>query len=1190
MAWLMPVSAQEFSPDKLYRLVSGQLAASMIPNSGNESGIPALPARKGDAAQAWTVRLLKNGRYHIGSAAGGKGLDNGRGNSPQGSRLILWTRDTSNRNQHWLIRKAANGQFTLENTGNGQVLCIRGAGKDASLFLAPADTSDKSQYWTLEPVKVKLPKINSKAEDWENEAVFGINKEPAHATYIPFADTELAPGPDTARFRSPWCQSLNGPWKFHWVKHPNERPLDFYKPGFDDRQWATIPVPSNLEMQGYGTPIYTNITYPFSNDPPRVMGPVPADWTASKEPNPVGSYRRSFSIPANWDGKEVFIHFDGVISAMYLWVNGKKVGYNENSFSPAEFNITSYIKQGENSIAVEVYKYSDGSYLEDQDMVRFSGIHRNVYLFAAPRLHIRDFFIKAELNKDFTAAGFSVETKILNRNKKTSGAATVEAMLVHPNGSTVGQFGPVAIAPQKAGAEVNATITGSVQDPALWSAESPALYTVVLQLKDAKGAVLETIRTPFGFRKVEIVKSQLLVNGQPILLKGVNRHEMHPVLGKAVTVESMIQDIFLMKQHNINTVRTSHYPNDPVWLALCDYYGLYVIDEANHETHGHQKIAGYPSWKPAILDRTVRLVERDKNHACVIIWSLGNEAGGGDNFVAAREAVRQLDLSRPIHYEGMNSVADIESNMYPSVDHIIRKGKTASEKPYFMCEYAHAMGNAVGNLKEYWEAIESHQRLIGGCIWEWVDQGIATPIPGDASGKTFYAYGGDRGDRPNDGTFSIKGLVTSDRQVKPALLEVKKVYQYISFADAGILEGKIRIKNKYAFTNLQQFAFSWQLLENGVAVQQGNLPGFSLAAGKDTVLAIPFHLPVRKPGAIYHLNLEALLQQDYSWAKTGHAVAAEQLEVPYSTPVLVAADTAGIAAPQWKDNGAAIVASGPGFLLHIDKSTGRLSQLEYGGRRYIDGVANGLVFNLYRAMIDNDHTGDWGQNYDTRTFGYDQPVYSLQDFRFEQRGKTLFVHTVVRANTSSGFGVTTQIDYTIDGKGKIKVEALFNPDPTKQFITRLGLRMSLGGGLENVSWLGRGPHENYIDRKESAFVGRYSRSVNAMEEQYEKPQSMGNREDVRWLTLTNPASGAGIQITAEGPLHFSALHYTDQDLGKADHMYQLQRRPETLLCLDYRQMGLGNGSCGPIQLPQYLVPATPGKLVFTIAPVTAAAQ
>ncbi|RAJ08262.1 beta-galactosidase [Chitinophaga skermanii] len=1183
-------AAAQFKEKQYYQLSNhAQQVADVKNNRDNNAPVYMMPKAKNAPSQAWTLHAIAKDTWQLNMALSAKSIDVGNRANQAATPILLWDNEPENKNQHWTFQPASNGTYTITSIVNGQRLCSRKLSNgDEMICQAPVDTTDKSQYWQITPIKVDVPEEKIVRGDyWEDETIFAVHKEPTHVTYIPFpsikAANEAKPYSDDSHI-SPFYQSLNGPWKFNWVKHPNEKPKNFYQPNYDDKNWATIPVPSNMEMQGYGTPIYTNITYPFKNDPPRVMGPVPADWTAAKEPNPVGSYRREFTIPNDWDGKDIFLHFDGVISAMYVWVNGKQVGYSENSFSPAEFNVSPYVKPGKNTVAVQVYKYSDGSYLEDQDMTRFSGIHRRVYLFAVPKLHIRDFFLRSELNKDYTAARFSIETKVVNNGKSTSAPAIVEAEILDEQGKHAGKIDPVNINAQRKGTEMIYTLVGDIQQPQLWSAEKPALYTVNITLKDTKGAVLEVMTSKFGIREVKISGSQLLVNGKPVLLKGVNRHEIHPTLGKAVTVESMVQDILLMKQHNINTVRSCHYPNDPIWLQLCDYYGLYVIDEANHETHGHQKIATYPSWQPAIIDRTVRLVERDKNHACVIIWSLGNEAGAGQNFVAAREAVRALDLSRPIHYEGMNSVGDIESNMYPSVDYIIERGKATSEKPYFMCEYAHAMGNSVGNLKEYWDAIESHKRLIGGCIWEWVDQGIQTKVPGDQTGKTYFAYGGDLGDTPNDGTFSIKGLVTSDRQLKPAIQEVKKVYQYVKFLNAGVQEGNIRIRNGYAFQNLSDYTITWTLMENGYAIQQGVLNNFALQASKDTVIHIPFTQPALKPGASYYLNMQVALKEDAIWAKKGHIVAAEQLIVNWFTPNPVV-DTTKLPLVL-KQTGNQVTITGKNVTVQFDRTTGRMSTLQYGQQTYISRAEHGLAVNIYRAMLDNDHTGDWGQPYDTRSFGFDQPEYTLHKFEVIPGTSEIKVQTGLQVKTKQGFNVQVALHYTIYGNGAIKVDALLEPSQTQLFINRLGLRMFLEEGLEEVTWYGRGPHENYIDRKSSAFVGIYNRSVTSMLEQYEKPQGMGNREDVRWLKLSaNKQGKGGLQIVSHDVMSFSALHVTDEDLGKAAHLYELKPRKETVVTLDARQMGLGNGSCGPMQLPQYLVPVAPVRMSFTIQPI-----
>lgn len=1178
-------------PSGNYKLVSeNRLVADIRSNPSNFSRVYLGKDQDRNPSQAWLLIPVSNNLYKIATPDGLKSLDNGNKSSAKGNAILLWDNEEGNNNQLWRLSKKLNGAYTITSIASNLNLAARTEGKDVSLFQVAPDNGDKTQEWWIKKITAKIKiEPREKKTEWENEEIFAVNKEPAHATYIPFpSETSFKNDPVYAHpwldTRSPLHISLNGSWSFKWSKQPSERPQDFYKTDYNVSNWKTIPVPSNMEMQGYGTPIYTNITYPFRNDPPWVMGEVPQNWTAAREPNPVGSYRRDFEIPSSWSGKEILIHFDGVISAMYLWINGKKVGYSENSFSPAEFNITPYIKTGKNTLAVEVYKYSDGSYLEDQDMTRFSGIHRRVYLCAVPKVHIKDFFLKSNFSGDFKSAQFTADVKIRNSAKSRSTGTSLVVKLYDPMGTLVSNRSIDSAILSGNAKEQVVHLSGNVRNPILWSAETPALYTAVLLLKGKDGKNEELVSSKFGFRKVEIKDSQLLINGEPVLLKGVNRHEIHPTLGKAVTTESMIQDILLMKQHNINTVRSCHYPNDPVWLQLCDSYGLYIIDEANHETHGHQKISTYPSWKAAIIDREVRLVERDKNHPSVIIWSLGNEAGNGDNFVAAREAIRSLDLSRPIHYEGRNSVADIESNMYPSVQNIIDKGRQASEKPYFMCEYAHAMGNAVGNLKEYWDAIESHKRLIGGCIWEWVDQGLSKPIPGDPSGKTFFAYGGDFGDQPNDGTFSIKGLVTSDRIVKPALEEVKKVYQYIKFDGTGILNKKIKLTNKYDFLNLNQFDLTWSLSEDGEIIQYGVLDQTNVEPNASAILFIPFKDPILRPGAEYHIKVEVKTKEKLPWADKGHVVAWSQTKVPFNVPQAAGPSIKSIPDLAVQQDDKQVRMSGKSFSLHIEKTSGKISLLEYGSKRFIKNAMEGLEFNLYRAMIDNDHTGDWGQEYDTRKFGFDSLKYVLQSLDVKELSKKeLSLTTVTQAISKSGFKVVSRLKYHVYGDGRIDVEATFTPDTTSKFITRLGLRMILNEGLENVEWYGRGPHENYIDRKESAPFGRYSRRVSAMVEPYEKPQSMGNREDVRWIKLTG-TDRSGIEIQANSKLSFTALHFTDQDLGKARHMYELKPRKETILSLDYQQMGLGNGSCGPIQLPEYLVPAAPASLSFTIRP------
>jgi beta-galactosidase len=569
------------------------------------------------------------------------------------------------------------------------------------------------------------------APDWENEQVIGINKEPARATGLPFADRAAAIKGDWAG--SPWHKSLNGQWKFHWSPEPSKRPVDFYKSDFDVSKWDDIPVPSNWQIHGYGTPVYTNITYPFKKDPPRVMGEPPADYTNYDERNPVGSYRRTFTVPHDWKGRELFIQFDGVDSAFYLWINGEKVGYSQGSRTPAIFNITRYVKGGENVLAAEVYRYCDGSYLEDQDFWRLSGIFRDVFLWSAGQVHIRDFWAKVDLVNGYRDGMLQVEMGINNFSDRVIDCS-VEAELLDSSGKRVTGFTLNDIAANPGANSQIVSPRVAVANAAKWSAEQPNLYRLVLTLKQGRrrdARVVEVTGCDVGFRKVEILNGQLLVNGKAVLIKGVNRHEHDPVTGHYVTEESMVRDITLMKQFNVNTVRTSHYPDCPRWYELCDKYGLYVIDEANIEAHAARELASDPRWKKAHLERTVRMVHRDKNHPCIIIWSLGNEGGNGSNYVTTSSWIRSFDPSRPVHFEqaGQGTNTDIICWMYPSIEGIVRYAKENPSRPLIMCEYAHAMGNSVGNLQDYWDAVEEYPVLQGGAIWDWVDQGLLKDVP-----------------------------------------------------------------------------------------------------------------------------------------------------------------------------------------------------------------------------------------------------------------------------------------------------------------------------------------------------------------------------------------------------------------------------------------------------------------------------
>ena len=847
-------------------------------------------------SQVWNlIPCEQEGCYTITSPLTQMNVDNS-GKGKVECSVIQWSADPKNPNQQWKITALPNGNYVLTNVGTGYNLGFPDAGLVGEpVFQLEPEASKSNQQWQIRKSNLKVVAEALKTtshNDWENERIYAINKEEGRATFIPFANSEEMKA-DPAYTR-PWERTrssryllLNGNWKFNWVKQPSERPVDFYKTSYDVSGWKEIPVPSNWEMHGYGTPIYTNITYPIRNNPPFIQGQ--RGYTVEKEPNAVGSYRREFALPADWKDKEVFIHFDGIYSAAYVWINGKKVGYSQGSSNDAEFRITPYVKAGNNTVAVEVYRWCDGSFLEDQDMFRLSGIHRDVYLVASPKVRLRDIHLTSQISDRLDKAELKVKTDVHNYGKKVQ-EATVRVSLLNTEGKPVSSF-IIPTGKITGGQENVCEGTTTIRDPRLWSAETPSLYTVQLELLDAAGNVLEATSQQYGFRKIEIRNNKVYINNALILFKGANRHDIHPQFGKAVPVESMIEDILLFKRFNLNTIRTSHYPNDPKMYALYDYYGLYVMDEADIECHGNMSLSNRESWEGAYVDRMVRMVERDKNHPSVIFWSMGNESGGGRNFEATYQAAKAID-DRYIHYEGMNDVADMDSRMYPSIESMIEQDEQPRNKPYFLCEYAHAMGNAIGNLEEYWDYIEHHsKRMIGGCIWDWVDQGINMPgQPAD-----HYYFGGSFGDRPNDNDFCCNGIVTADRQVTPKLWEVKKVYQYITLEPNA--ENSIGVRNRYAFLNLHDFNLRYVILKDGVPIAEEE---FSLPDGKPgehRAVQIPYSRYLTSEGE-YYLNLEIKLKKDCVWAKAGHIVATEQLLLQKSPntglqPVAVSASSRG---------------------------------------------------------------------------------------------------------------------------------------------------------------------------------------------------------------------------------------------------------------------------------------------------------
>ncbi len=1051
-------------------------------------------------------------------------------------------------------------------------------------------------------------------EDWQNSEMIGQNKQPGHSTLVPFATVAQARQGDVQQ--SPFFQSLNGLWKFNWVKHPDERPRDFYRPAYDVSPWDEIPVPANWQLHGYGTPIYTNIVHPFKVNAPRVMDEPPANYTSHAHRNPVGSYRTPFVVPTRWAGRQIFLHFDGIKSAAYVWVNGRKVGYTQGSMTPAEFNITEYVTPGDNTLAVAVYRWSDGSYLEDQDMWRLSGIYRDVSLFATPDVHVRDFLVTSDLDADLKHAHMNTQVTIRNYGDTTMEGVEVEITLLDAQGQTVSRARtsrPVTLTP---GTEAIRDVGLWTEAPRLWTAETPELYTVLVTLMDRRGQVTEVERCEFGFRHIAIRKGALLINGQAVKLKGVNRHEHDPDTGRWVSESRMIQDIRLMKQFNINCVRTSHYPNHPRWYELCDEYGLYLVDEANVESHGtsygKENIPGSdPKWRRAVEDRMERMVQRDKNHPSVIMWSLGNEAGHGRNFVHMVEVAEQIDTSRPFHYRQMNAAGDTDSATYVPYKILRDHAKHKPNRPYFLEEYAHAMGNSLGVVQAYWDIIEAHPNLIGAAIWDWVDQGLRKPIPGAQAGPWFYAYGGDYGDRPTDENFCINGLVNPDREPNPHIWEVKKVYQSIKIKAVDAATGVFTIDNQYDFSALDAFHGTWALTEDGAVLQSGILPRLDTRPRDTVQVTIPFVTPAVKAGRDYHVKITFALAQETRWAPQGHVVAWEQFALPLDVPQPGSIHVAAMPLLKVTEDAAQCVITGQNFSAGFDKTLGTLTSYNSQGQPLLSGP---LVPNFVRHTTDNDHGAKWEKQM--------QP-WAVATARREVKSFTVQQVSAQQVNVDVVFdlpiGRTTFVTrYQVLGRGDILVEAILDPRPGKgnavqienyaqknmpgglprkgkqarqkmalPYLTRIGMQFEMPNTHDHMTWLGRGPQENYWDRSGGYAVGQYEGKVADLAFDYIRPQECANRTDVRWAAWTAP-SGSGLLVVADPLLSVSAWPYGMAAIDRETirHPHEILASDTITVNIDLIQMGVGGrNSWGARTDPEYLLPADhPYEYRFTIRP------
>jgi beta-galactosidase len=1044
----------------------------------------------------------------------------------------------------------------------------------------------------------------SQVNDWENPKVVAINTEEPHATFIPFPNLQLSLQSEPKK--SPWYKCLNGKWKFYWVPKPADRPLNFWQTEFDDSQWKEIEVPANWELLGYGIPIYVNINYEFAPknpDPPH----IPHD------NNPVGSYRLKFTVPESWKDKDVFIHFGAVKSAFYVWVNGQKVGYSEDSKTPAEFKITPYLRPGQNLLALEVYRWSDGSYLECQDFWRISGIERDVYLYAAPKTRIRDFFARTLLDENYQDGVLDLDVEILNEGQAAPTSRTKSLQVFNLTASVINEEGEQFFLEKKTftlkpGEKKLLNFKSEVPGIKAWSAETPNLYTLCLELTDEKNQPLEAITRKIGFRTVEIKNGQLLINGRPVYFRGVDRHEHDPWTAHVISEESMVRDLKLMKQNNINAVRTSHYPNDPRWYELCDYYGIYLIDEANIESHGmgygEKSLAKNPDWGLAHLHRIKRMVERDKNHPSVVIWSMGNEAGNGINFEECYRWIKQRDPSRPIHYERAELAwnTDIYCPMYPSIEELEQYAKTKPARPLIMCEYAHSMGNSTGNLQDYWDVIEKYPALQGGCIWDWVDQGFAKK---NEKGELFWAYGGDYGPpgTPSDANFCCNGLVAPDRTPHPALWEVKKVYQPARFelaehVDKDSGEVKISLTNKYDFLTLEPELYNvhWTLLKNGMEVAEGTLPCPQVAPWKKGLLLIKLPAEVISQEGETFLNLELKAKKElaHGLIPAGHVIASEQITLsglPGEKEALKPA-TSGKTTVNWpklkvkenRENKNLVSVLGQDFVLTFDRNEGRLISYKI---KNVELLKDGPRPNFWRAPTDND----FGNRMPVRLKVWREASLNRQVKSFSLN-KTKSGEVVARVEFFLPSVEASQtVVYTVARDGSVKIENEFKPAHPEKLpeIPRVGMLLGMADGFDQVEYYGRGPQENYCDRKTAAFVGIYRTNKDEQVIPYVSAQEFGNRTDTRWLLITNK-DGYGLKFIGQPLFEFSAIPYTPEDLTLnkrgEKHFVDVPRRSNLYVTIDLKQMGVGgDDSWGAKPHPQYLIQPQSYSWSFILQPV-----
>jgi len=1074
-------------------------------------------------------------------------------------------------------------------------------------------------------------------DDWTDPTTVGRGREPPHSYVVPHADAETAVTGD--REASPWFRLLDGEWRFDYAETPADAPGDFADPEFDDSEWDTIPVPAHWQTEGYGHPHYTNTDYPFPVDPPA----VPTE-------NPTGSYRRNVHVPESWENRRIVLRFEGVDSAYRVWVNGEDVGFSRGSRLPAEFDVTDHLSPGENTVAVRVRKWSAGSYLEDQDTWWLSGIFRDVSLYATPETHVADLDVRTDLSDDYGRGTLSTTVDLRNDGDATA-ARTVDATLRGPDGDPVARLDEAATVDP--GETTELTLSTVVEDPDLWTAETPQLYSLVVELRDGddngEGAVV--VRETVGFREVDIVDGQLRVNGEAVTFRGVNRHDFDPDRGRAVSLSTMREDVELMKRHNVNAVRTAHYPNDPRFYDLCDRYGLYVLDETDLECHGfvdHDEgfvLSDDPEWEREYVDRMERMVERDKNHPAIVLWSLGNESGFGDNHRAMAERCREIDPTRPVHYEPDHGlkVSDVVGPMYPPVDDLAGMLADHPDAPLILCEYVHAMGNGPGGLAEYWAVFRDHDRAQGGFVWEWIDQGLRRETD---DGSEWFAYGGDFGESPHDGNFICDGLVFPDRAPSPGLVEVAAHYAPVSFEGADTATGDVAVENRRDFCGLGDLRADWTLLADGDPVDSGSLDLPDIPPGERATVSVPVDAALLDAGAEYHLTLRASLAGETSWAPAGHEVAVDQVAVPggngsatdvpdqsntdvpdqsntgvpdqsntdvasgSTVPPSVKGSVSAERSLSVTESDTEVVVSDPEFELAFDAVRGRVGSFTHRGR---DLITEGPVVDLWRAPTDNDRglpasstlyqdavalceAGDlsldnhWFVAFADlwREDGLDRLSWRTDDVAVRQvDGSVPAADEVVvdvagrLAPPAFDHGFAVEQSYAVRSGGAVDVRTRLEPEGSfaSPTLPRVGLTLGLPDEFDRVSWYGRGPGKCYVDSKQATPVGRYERDVAELHTPYVRPQSNGNRTDVRWVAFSDDGD-AGLLATGDGLTDVRAHRYDEATLQSATHDHELPRDDRVTVALDHAHCGLGSGSCGPPTLEGYRVP--PAEYEFEI--------